>query len=226
MLRRGGIVGAGARSLRPDVPDLILRIGRDRIVREFLHHGLVGGDGGLVVAFFFAGAAEIELRPRRVFAVGRGPDDQAENLPRLGGAGLDGDAQELGFLAVQIHFADAKHRFDGFLEALALLVSLSEDRIAFRGQKVLAHLLLQLAQPETRSRGQRVFRMFLHNGAVSLDRAAEIAPALGFLRLFEKLRGGAAHFFVAGGKIFRFFARLKNDGGGERPGQNQANHDR
>ena len=88
VLRRVWIVGAGSGSFRPNVTDLILSIDRDRVVGKLFHHGLVSGNGRLILSLLLAGPPEIELRPGRVFPVGGGLNDQREDLGRSRGSGL------------------------------------------------------------------------------------------------------------------------------------------
>ena len=142
VIGRSRIVGAGSRRFRPNITDLVLGIDCDRIVREFLHDSLIRGDGGLVLALFLARPAEIELRPGRVLSVGRGANNQGEDLRGLLGAGFDGNAQQLRLLSGKISFPDPKHSLDRFLEALALRIFLGQDRVTLRGEQIFMGLFL------------------------------------------------------------------------------------
>ena len=226
MVRGRWVVGAGAGSSRPDVPDLVLGIDRDRVLREFLHHGLVSGDGRFVAALFFPGPAEIELRPGGVLPVGRGPNDHRENLRGLVHSRFKGNAEELQLCSHQIRLADAKHGFDGFPEALALWIFFAKHGVALGGEQVFVGLLLQLSQPVTRSGCERVFRVFLHDQAVGFHGRAEISAPLRFLGALKKLLRRAARLIFAGRSIPGFFPGFKDDGGRDRGGQSEADQER
>ena len=57
-----------------------LRISGHIRIREFIHHRLVGLNGGVIRAFFLARPPDIELRARGIFAVGRGANDRVSPL--------------------------------------------------------------------------------------------------------------------------------------------------
>ena len=108
------VPGSGRRE--PDVTDLILSVGRHRIVGKLVNHRLVSRKRGIVDFFLLAGQTDIELGPRGVSPIGRGPDDRRENLygsiERIG----ERDTEKLALFGVQKHLPDPELALDCGIE--------------------------------------------------------------------------------------------------------------
>src|SRR6185312_10312081 len=66
---------AGTRGSIPKITDLILRISRERLVREFLDHRLVSCNRRIRQSLFFPGEADIKLGASGIFPVGGAADN-------------------------------------------------------------------------------------------------------------------------------------------------------
>ena len=113
---------AGTRRRIPKITDLILRISRERLVREFVDHRLVSCNRRIRQSLFFPGETDIKLGAGGVFPVGRAADNGCENLDGGVEHAPNGDAEQLALFPAQKHFADAKLRFDGLIEMRALRI--------------------------------------------------------------------------------------------------------
>ncbi len=82
------------RGVEPDVTDLVLRIYRDRFVRELVHHSLVRFKGRIVRTLLLANEANIKLRARCVLSVRRCPNHRRENGHGALERGRDRDPEE------------------------------------------------------------------------------------------------------------------------------------
>ena len=103
-----GVLCAFLRSGKPDVADLILGVGRERIVRKFFHDILISGNRQLIRALLFPGASDVKVCARGVLAVGRGSHNLGEDLDRALHGRFDGDAEDFYFVSSHVHLADAE----------------------------------------------------------------------------------------------------------------------
>ena len=78
----GSIVRATACRFVPDIPNLILRIRRNRVVRKFIDYRLIGLNCGVVDMLLLSGQANIKLGSCRIFAKRGSSDDRSKDFYR------------------------------------------------------------------------------------------------------------------------------------------------
>ena len=127
-----GIRGALSCRHHPEIADLILRIGRDRLVWKFGHHSLVRFNPHLWNSLFLARQADVELRASCVFPVWRTADNVGEDRHCLIQRVSKRDAQNLLLFASEIHFADAKLPLDCVIEVRVAGISFDQEPIRIR----------------------------------------------------------------------------------------------
>src|SRR5439155_10294951 len=82
VIGRRDVLGSAARGGKPDVANLVLGVRRHWIVRKLVDDRLVSLKRGVIGALFLTRQANIELRARRVFSVGRRPNYGRKNFDR------------------------------------------------------------------------------------------------------------------------------------------------
>ena len=211
ILRCRCILRPGLRRAKPNVAELILRVGCDRFVGKLVDHCLVSREGGIVVALFLARQTDIELCTRGVFAIRSGANNGGENVDRFVERVCDRHTEKLGFLAVQVHLADPELRLNRFVETLELRIPFDHNPIRLRRFQVIVILFEQLGTAISCAGRKRVLRVLANQRGVDADRPVGVARFLSCLRLVEELLRSAADLLIARRNVLGFMAGLKND---------------
>src|SRR6266513_5099308 len=207
----GLVISPEPRRFVPNIPDLILRIRRNRIVREFVDHRLIGLNRGIICLLFLPGQADIELGTGSISAEGRGSNDRSENFDGAIHRRPNRNSQQLYLLSRKVHFTNAKLGFDRFVEIGATGISLHQPAISVCRFHIISLELEQLRRPISGAWSQGILGILPQKVSISLDCAAHISLFLRVLCLVEKLLRVAADFLFTGSDIFYFFSRPEND---------------
>ena len=203
--------GALPCSREPNITDLVLCVGCNRLVWEFVYHCLVRFDCHLGNVLFLARETNVKLRTRCVFPIWRSTDNVRENrhcpIQRVP---IRDDAQNFLLFASQIHFADAKLRFDCFIEVRVAGIFFYQEPIRIRRAEIVVHLFLQLRPAIEGTRGKSIFGMASHDLCVRTNRSFKVAFLFRTLRSIIQLQRRLADLLFPGSDELGLFASLKD----------------
>ena len=205
------VLGPSACGSEPDVTNLILRVRRHRIVWKFLYHRRIGLESGVVRSLFFAGQTNVELCPRGVFAVGRGPNHGRKNFHRAIHRSGHRNTEHFQFFPGQIHFSDPELCFDRFEKMRTGRIICHHHPVRAGGHQVIMHLLHQHSCAKRGSGCQRIARMLADKLTIGTNGSLWIAFLFGLLSYFKKLGCIPVQLLFPGRDILCFFTWPKND---------------